>query len=621
MGSTTDESKRSTENTADVEASSTVPKIEDDRSNLNTEDKESSTSELSESDEEHDIADLKSDGEEEEEIEKDERDINSLKSDEEKKDDCKIEESADQSTDQLKIQKIEPEAIAGIEVGSEMDYDDDFKNEKTDMNDDESGISESVQKIKVSVQSAKNTNSQVLDVLQPESMMEEGELENSQEDMSESSQKSREASPKRQSTVHHVFQEPALPRERGPSKRCLGVFGLATTTTQADLLQHFSKYGAIDHVTLIVDPMTCISRGFGFIYFKNNQDAAFAKEKTDGGRLQKRQIRVDFSTTHGPKPRTPGVYKGPHKWGGAKTEQKEDLPVIPDYFHNEKTKSVPYRPENESDYEESSDSESSSSSDSETSSSSSSESDEDTVDTSIRLEAQVVKSKKKRGSNDAQSVSTYDNTMTNTYDQTAQDDSDEYEAVPASYVDSDGEMTYDNTSIRDSRNVVKNKKKKKEKKAKKGKKDKRRDQRKYEEAYQEEERRSRSKHSDRDYRSHQDDEKYRYSRYARDYGRDYDEMSESKRSYSTLRASRSPDSEATRSERSRRYRSRSPIDKRYRRNYKSSSRDEYSKRDRSRSDRSYGDTRSRDRYYREERNRSRTDKSGKSEEALMYIRN
>ena len=134
MGSTTDESKRSTENTADIEASSTVPKIEDDRSNLNTEDKESSTSELSESDEEHDIDDLKSDGEEDEEVEKDERDISGLKSDEEKKEDsCKMEESADKSVEQLQVQKIEPEAIAGIEVGSEMDYDDDFKNEKTDM--------------------------------------------------------------------------------------------------------------------------------------------------------------------------------------------------------------------------------------------------------------------------------------------------------------------------------------------------------------------------------------------------------------------------------------------------------------------------------------------------------
>lgn len=131
MGSTTDESKRSTENTADIEASSTVPKIEDDQSNLNTEDKESSTSELSESDEEHDIDDLKSDGEEDEEVEKDERDINSLKSDEDKKDDsCKMEESADKSVDQLQVQKIEPEAIDGIE----MDFDDDFKNEKTDMN-------------------------------------------------------------------------------------------------------------------------------------------------------------------------------------------------------------------------------------------------------------------------------------------------------------------------------------------------------------------------------------------------------------------------------------------------------------------------------------------------------
>ena len=115
--------------------------------------------------------------------------------------------------------------------------------------------------------------------------------------------------------------------------RCLGVFGLSNETSQKDLKDHFSKFGKIEHVHLITDSRTCISKGFGFVTFENHDDAAYAKQKTNGGRLHKRMIRVDFSKTKGPKPRTPGVYKGPAKWGGALAEshQKENLPVIPDY--------------------------------------------------------------------------------------------------------------------------------------------------------------------------------------------------------------------------------------------------------------------------------------------------
>lgn len=55
--------------------------------------------------------------------------------------------------------------------------------------------------------------------------------------------------------------------------KCLGVFGLATITTQKDLEMHFRKYGAIRKINLITDPKTCISKGFAFIYFEEHESA------------------------------------------------------------------------------------------------------------------------------------------------------------------------------------------------------------------------------------------------------------------------------------------------------------------------------------------------------------
>jgi len=115
--------------------------------------------------------------------------------------------------------------------------------------------------------------------------------------------------------------------------------------------------------------------------------------------LHKRMIRVDFSKTKGPKPRTPGVYKGPAKWGGALAEshQKENLPVIPDYFHNTKKKSKPYRIEDEPDYEAEQNDSASESSDSSDSESSDTESDSsDGSDTMVQSESVSMRKHKHR---------------------------------------------------------------------------------------------------------------------------------------------------------------------------------------------------------------------------------
>jgi len=52
------------------------------------------------------------------------------------------------------------------------------------------------------------------------------------------------------------------------------------------------------------------SRGFGFVYFDNKDDAEEAKERANGMELDGRRIRVDYSITKRPHTPTPGVYVG-----------------------------------------------------------------------------------------------------------------------------------------------------------------------------------------------------------------------------------------------------------------------------------------------------------------------
>jgi len=90
----------------------------------------------------------------------------------------------------------------------------------------------------------------------------------------------------------------------------LGLFGLSQQTTEADLKALFGKYGEIDRLTLIYDKATGISRGFGFMYMKEQDGATAAKEALNGMDLHGRIIRVDYSLTSKPHDSTPGQYMG-----------------------------------------------------------------------------------------------------------------------------------------------------------------------------------------------------------------------------------------------------------------------------------------------------------------------
>uniref|UniRef100_A0A0A9ZHM0 RRM domain-containing protein n=3 Tax=Lygus hesperus TaxID=30085 RepID=A0A0A9ZHM0_LYGHE len=99
-------------------------------------------------------------------------------------------------------------------------------------------------------------------------------------------------------------------RDNPQPSRCLGVFGLSLSTTEQQLRHIFGKYGPVETVQVIIDAKTGRSRGFGFVYYENYEDARVAKEHCTGLEIDGRKIRVDFSITDRAHTPTPGIYMG-----------------------------------------------------------------------------------------------------------------------------------------------------------------------------------------------------------------------------------------------------------------------------------------------------------------------
>ncbi|KAI8330506.1 hypothetical protein BC941DRAFT_440701 [Chlamydoabsidia padenii] len=99
-------------------------------------------------------------------------------------------------------------------------------------------------------------------------------------------------------------------REAPEPSKVLGIFGLNMHTRERDLEDVFSKFGALDAVTVVYDHRAKRSRGFGFVYFVKQEDATRAREETNGMDLDGRTVRVDFSVTHRAHSPTPGEYMG-----------------------------------------------------------------------------------------------------------------------------------------------------------------------------------------------------------------------------------------------------------------------------------------------------------------------
>jgi len=73
----------------------------------------------------------------------------------------------------------------------------------------------------------------------------------------------------------------------------LYIGNLPFSTDDAALKAHFEQAGPVTEAVVIMDKMTGRSRGFGFVTFENEADAAKAIETLDGAELDGRALRVN----------------------------------------------------------------------------------------------------------------------------------------------------------------------------------------------------------------------------------------------------------------------------------------------------------------------------------------
>ncbi|KAI0536064.1 hypothetical protein GGR58DRAFT_407113 [Xylaria digitata] len=79
--------------------------------------------------------------------------------------------------------------------------------------------------------------------------------------------------------------------------RSLFVRGLAAHTTTETLTDFFSQHFPVKHATVVIDPQTKSSRGYGFVTFTDGEDTQSAKEQLQGQKVDGRPISLDIAET------------------------------------------------------------------------------------------------------------------------------------------------------------------------------------------------------------------------------------------------------------------------------------------------------------------------------------
>ncbi|KAI1749236.1 hypothetical protein F4782DRAFT_315837 [Xylaria castorea] len=86
--------------------------------------------------------------------------------------------------------------------------------------------------------------------------------------------------------------------------RSLFVRGLAPNTTTETLTNFFSQHFPVKHATVVIDPQTKSSRGYGFVTFTDGEDTQAAKEQLQGHKVDGRPISLDVAESRQRQPGT-----------------------------------------------------------------------------------------------------------------------------------------------------------------------------------------------------------------------------------------------------------------------------------------------------------------------------
>jgi len=138
---------------------------------------------------------------------------------------------------------------------------------------------------------------------------------------SEAGGRNRSASPNGRARGNDYHGPPADSRNRHDNRERednnpgsnLFVTGLAQKVKEEDLRELFAKYGEVQHASIMKDPHSGDSRGFGFVKFALTEHAEAAIEALHGMDLEGRNMSVEKARRGRPRTPTPGKYHGPPK--------------------------------------------------------------------------------------------------------------------------------------------------------------------------------------------------------------------------------------------------------------------------------------------------------------------
>ncbi|MCJ1328853.1 hypothetical protein MMC10_005530 [Thelotrema lepadinum] len=93
----------------------------------------------------------------------------------------------------------------------------------------------------------------------------------------------------------------------------LFVTGIHPRLSETDVSRMFSKYGEVENCSIMKDPHTQESRGFGFVKMVTGDQADAAKEGLQGEMIEGRTLSIEKARRARPRTPTPGRYFGPPK--------------------------------------------------------------------------------------------------------------------------------------------------------------------------------------------------------------------------------------------------------------------------------------------------------------------